>query len=92
VDSPYQPGTLTRYWIKAPLNTTVKVVVAGWKPGGGHRAGMIGSLLLGMYDDAGRLTYAATSVPLRPATAGRTLPAAATTGPDHLTVRPARTA
>jgi bifunctional non-homologous end joining protein LigD len=57
LDSPYQPGARSRLWIKAPLNTTVEVVVAGWKPGSGRRAGMIGSLLLGMYDDAGRLTY-----------------------------------
>jgi bifunctional non-homologous end joining protein LigD len=57
LDSPYQPGTRSRLWIKAPLNATVEVVVAGWKPGGGRRAGMIGSLLLGMYDEAGRLAY-----------------------------------
>jgi hypothetical protein len=57
--SPYQPGTRSRYWIKTPLNTTPEVVIAGWKPGDGRRAGVIGSLLLGMYDDddAGRLTY-----------------------------------
>jgi bifunctional non-homologous end joining protein LigD len=57
LESPYQPGTRSRHWIKAPPNTTVEVVIAGWKAGGGRRAGMIGSLLLGMYDDAGRLTY-----------------------------------
>src|SRR5207248_2394513 len=37
---------------------TVEVVVAGWKPGEGRREGRIGSLLLGVYDDAGRLGYA----------------------------------
>jgi bifunctional non-homologous end joining protein LigD len=57
LESPYQPGTRSRYWIKAPLNKTVEVVVAGWKPGEGRRAGMIGSLLLGRYDDAGRLAF-----------------------------------
>ncbi len=57
LDSPYQPGVRSRHWIKAPLNKTVEVVIAGWKPGEGRRAGMIGSLVLGMYDDQGRLTY-----------------------------------
>jgi bifunctional non-homologous end joining protein LigD len=57
LDSPYQPGIRSRSWIKTPLNTTVEVIIAGWKPGEGRRANMIGSLLLGMYDDAGRLTY-----------------------------------
>jgi bifunctional non-homologous end joining protein LigD len=55
--SPYQPGVRSRHWIKAPLNNTTEVVIAGWKPGGGRRSGMIGSLVLGMYDDAGRLVY-----------------------------------
>jgi bifunctional non-homologous end joining protein LigD len=44
-------------WIKTPLNRTVEVIVAGWKPGEGRRAGMIGSLVLGMYDPAGSLRY-----------------------------------
>jgi bifunctional non-homologous end joining protein LigD len=57
LDSPYRPGARSRDWIKAPLNTAVEVVVAGWKPGVGRRAGMIGSLLLGRYDPAGRLVY-----------------------------------
>jgi bifunctional non-homologous end joining protein LigD len=57
LDSPYQPGARSRHWIKKPLNKTVAVVIAGWKPGEGRRAGMIGSLVLGMYDDRGRLTY-----------------------------------
>jgi bifunctional non-homologous end joining protein LigD len=55
--SPYQPGIRSRFWIKEPLNTTTEVVVAGWRPGTGRRSGMIGSLLLGMYDPAGRLAY-----------------------------------
>jgi bifunctional non-homologous end joining protein LigD len=57
LSSPYQPGTRSPHWIKVPLNSTVEVVIAGWKPGGGRRAGMIGSLALGMYDERGRLTY-----------------------------------
>jgi bifunctional non-homologous end joining protein LigD len=33
------------------------VIIAGWKAGGGRRAGIVGSLVLGIYDDAGRLVY-----------------------------------
>jgi bifunctional non-homologous end joining protein LigD len=33
------------------------VVIVGYKPGGGRRAGTLGSLVLGAYDDAGRLVY-----------------------------------
>jgi bifunctional non-homologous end joining protein LigD len=55
--SPYQPGRRSSAWIKVPLTNTVEVVVAGYKPGRGRRSGTVGSLLLGMYDGAGRLTY-----------------------------------
>jgi len=33
-------------------------VVGGWQPGEGGRAGSIGSLLIGYYDDEGKLHYA----------------------------------
>src|SRR5437762_709027 len=55
--SPYQPGIRSRHWINAPLNQTTEVIIAGWKPGEGRRAGMIGSLVLGAYDQAGRLVF-----------------------------------
>jgi bifunctional non-homologous end joining protein LigD len=55
--SPYQPGRRSSAWIKVPLTNSVEVIVAGYKPGGGRRSGMIGSLLLGMYDAADQLTY-----------------------------------
>ena len=58
LDSPYQPGQRSRAWIKSPLEQTVEVVVGGWKPGAGRRAGKIGSLLVGSYDPGGHLTYA----------------------------------
>jgi bifunctional non-homologous end joining protein LigD len=57
LDSPYHPGSRSRSWIKVPLNTTAEVVIAGWKAGGGRREGTIGSLLLGMHDRAGDLTF-----------------------------------
>jgi len=57
LDSVYQPGVRSRLWIKTPLNKTVEVLIAGWRPGAGRRAGMIGALLLGMYNQAGQLVY-----------------------------------
>jgi bifunctional non-homologous end joining protein LigD len=57
LDSRYEPGRRSRSWIKTPINLTTEVVLGGWKPGAGRRAGSIGSLLLGAYDDAGRLRY-----------------------------------
>src|SRR5690606_3917571 len=57
LDSPYQMGRRSPDWIKVPLLTTVEVVIGGWKPGAGRRAGTIGSLLMGMHDEAGRLCY-----------------------------------
>jgi bifunctional non-homologous end joining protein LigD len=55
--SPYQPGIRSRFWVKTPLNRTTEVIIGGWAPGEGRRAGLIGSLLLGMYERDGRLTY-----------------------------------
>jgi bifunctional non-homologous end joining protein LigD len=55
--STYQPGRRSPAWIKVPLTRTVEALVAGYKPGGGRRSGMIGSVLLGMYDADDRLTY-----------------------------------
>ncbi len=55
--STYQPGRRSPAWIKVPLTRTLEVIVAGYKPGGGRRSGMISSLLLGMHDAGDRLTY-----------------------------------
>ena len=57
VDAPYEAGVRSRHWIKKPFNTAVEVVIGGWTPGEGRRAGTIGALLLGMYDEDGRLVY-----------------------------------
>lgn len=57
LDSAYQPGRRSPSWVKTPLNQTQEVVICGWKPGGGRRAGTLGSLLLGAYDAAGNLVY-----------------------------------
>ncbi|MEU0154050.1 non-homologous end-joining DNA ligase [Micromonospora fulviviridis] len=55
--SAYEPGRRGSAWVKVPLNETVEVIVGGWKPGAGRRAGTIGSLLLGMYDEHDLLQY-----------------------------------
>ncbi len=58
LDSPYRPGRRSADWTKVPLVRTQEVIVIGAKPGEGRRAGTIGSLLLGVYDDQDRLVFA----------------------------------
>src|SRR5262249_58132332 len=57
LSSAYKPGQRSPAWVKVPLTNTIEVIVAGFKPGTGRRAGTVGSLLLGMYDADGELTY-----------------------------------
>ncbi|MFI6787260.1 non-homologous end-joining DNA ligase [Nonomuraea sp. NPDC050383] len=56
-DSPYRPGGRGPEWTKVKNFSHLEVVIGGWKPGAGRRAGGIGSLLLGAYDPGGRLMY-----------------------------------
>jgi bifunctional non-homologous end joining protein LigD len=58
LNSPYRPGKRSADWTKVPLIRTQEVIVIGWKAGEGRRAGTIGSLLLAVYDQNDRLTYA----------------------------------
>ncbi|WP_406275918.1 hypothetical protein OH799_04115 [Nocardia sp. NBC_00881] len=57
LDSPYLPGRRSPLWTKVKNVNDQEVVIIGWRPGTGRRAGRIGSLLMGVYDDAGTLTY-----------------------------------
>jgi bifunctional non-homologous end joining protein LigD len=57
VDSLYLPGRRSPSWIKVKHEHTQEVIIGGWKPGEGGRAGRIGSLLLGINNDAGELIY-----------------------------------
>lgn len=57
LDSGYRPGYRSRDWLKFPLINTYEVVICGWQPGSGRRAGRIGSLILGAHDPAGGLRY-----------------------------------
>jgi bifunctional non-homologous end joining protein LigD len=56
--SVYQPGKRSGSWIKLKHQRTQEVVLVGWKPGNGRRAGTIGSLLLAVPGDDGGLRYA----------------------------------
>lgn len=57
VDGQYYPGRRSPAWTKTPLRRSAEVIVCGWTPGEGRRRNMIGSLLLGAYDDQRRLVY-----------------------------------
>ncbi|MGY1831379.1 non-homologous end-joining DNA ligase [Geodermatophilus sp. SYSU D01180] len=58
LDSPYRPGARSPEWRKVKHVRMQSVVVGGWRPGKGRRAGGVGSLLVGVHDDDGRLVYA----------------------------------
>ena len=58
LDAPYRQGKRSADWTKVPLIKTQEVLVVGWKPGAGQRAGTIGSLLLAVYDHRDQLVYA----------------------------------
>jgi bifunctional non-homologous end joining protein LigD len=58
LDSVYEPGARSGSWLKVKNLLQQEVVVAGWKPGQGNRAGLIGSLLVGVHSSAGALLYA----------------------------------
>jgi DNA ligase D-like protein (predicted ligase) len=58
LDSVYRPGVRAPEWRKVKHLRMQSVVVGGWRPGQGRRAGGVGSLLVGVHDDDGRLVYA----------------------------------
>ncbi|MFB9907014.1 non-homologous end-joining DNA ligase [Allokutzneria oryzae] len=56
-ESRYRPGLRSADWIKITDLETSEVLVGGWQPGAGKRAGLIGSLLLGLPEPDGTLRY-----------------------------------
>ncbi|HTX01558.1 MAG TPA: non-homologous end-joining DNA ligase [Acidimicrobiales bacterium] len=62
VDSPYRCGIRSPSWVKHKLVASVEVVICGYMPGTGWRAGLFGALVLGVqgHDAGGRegLVYA----------------------------------
>lgn len=57
LSSRYEPGRRTTAWRKIKNKRRQEVVIGGWQPGEGGRAGWIGSLLVGVHDDDGALVY-----------------------------------
>jgi len=57
LDSPYEPGRRSPAWRKIKLVHAQELVIGGWLAARGA-AHQVGSLLLGVYDDRGRLRYA----------------------------------
>jgi bifunctional non-homologous end joining protein LigD len=55
-DGTYREGARSRSWIKLKHHATQEVVIGGWRPGSGRRAGAVGSLLLGI-PGTGGLAY-----------------------------------
>jgi bifunctional non-homologous end joining protein LigD len=53
LESRYTPGRRTRDWIKVKNIAMQEVVIGGWSPGQGRRAGTVGALLLGIPGDDG---------------------------------------
>ena len=64
VRAPYRPGE-RKGMVKVKRVRTIDAVVAGYRPG--KEAGTVGSLILGLYDDAGRLHVVGHSSGLRAA-------------------------
>lgn len=56
-DSSYQAGVRSPHWLKIKAKETTEAVVGGFTRGKGHRAATLGALVLGQYDDAGRLVH-----------------------------------
>ncbi|HEV7899449.1 MAG TPA: non-homologous end-joining DNA ligase [Planosporangium sp.] len=48
LDSIYEPGRRSSAWVKVKHTRTQEVIIGGWTPGQGRRAGTIGALLLGI--------------------------------------------
>jgi bifunctional non-homologous end joining protein LigD len=50
LDSPYRPGKRTDEWLKVKHVNRQELVIGGWLPGKGARAGRLGALLMGYYE------------------------------------------
>jgi bifunctional non-homologous end joining protein LigD len=57
LDSIYTPGRRSHAWVKVKHQRMQEVIIIGWEPGAGRRAGEVGALLLGVHVDA-QLRYA----------------------------------
>src|SRR3954452_13500842 len=56
LDSPYEPGRRGGTWLKVKNTRRQELVIGGWSAGEGRRAGHLGALHVGHYED-GKLRY-----------------------------------
>ena len=57
-DSIYEPGKRVRTWLKVKTSRTDEFAIVGYTSGTGRRSNTLGSLILGSYDENGKLRYA----------------------------------
>jgi bifunctional non-homologous end joining protein LigD len=50
LDSPYRPGERGGEWLKIKTQNRQELVIGGWLEGQGNRAGRLGALLMGYYE------------------------------------------
>jgi bifunctional non-homologous end joining protein LigD len=50
LDSPYGPGERNGQWLKIKTHNRQELVIGGWLEGQGNRAGRLGALLMGYYE------------------------------------------
>lgn len=60
LDSPYRPGRRSADWVKVKIRKRQEFVVGGWVEGSGGLSGSIGSLVVGVYDQARQVQPTAT--------------------------------
>ncbi|MGA7097677.1 MAG: non-homologous end-joining DNA ligase [Acidimicrobiia bacterium] len=53
----YRPGARSRDWLKVKVTFDADVVIVGWTEGEGRRKGTLGSLVMAVYDEDGKLRY-----------------------------------
>jgi bifunctional non-homologous end joining protein LigD len=58
LDSRYSPGKRNGSWLKVKTVGRQEFVIGGWAAGEGRRRNRLGAILLGAYDEAGKLQYA----------------------------------
>jgi len=57
-DSVYEPGQRVRTWLKIKTSRADEFAIAGYTEGSGRPAHSLGSLILGRFDEVGKLQYA----------------------------------
>jgi len=57
-ESPYEPGVRSRSWLKVKGVNEQEFVIGGYSEGEGSRSKTFGGLLVGYYDDDGKLHFA----------------------------------